>query len=223
MAGGVKLLGNWASPFALRVRWALELKGIKYEYHEEDLTSKSALLLQYNPIHKKVPVLVHDGKVIVESLVILEYIEETWKNTPLLPDDPYERAMARFWVKFADDKCFPAMKGVFFSQGEEQQAFVKEVCHNLKFLDSALNRNCCFGVAKIGFVDVALAWIVCWAQVIEEIVGVKLILDEEMPSLAKWHQNALEAAPVLKECTPPREKLVEHFKGFRKMLAAASN
>nr|GMD96505.1 purine permease 3-like [Ipomoea batatas] len=122
-----------------------------------------------------------------------------------------------------DFQCFPAMKGAFFSQGEEQQAFVKEVCHDLKFLDGALNHNCCFGVAKIGFVDAALAWIVWWAQMIEEIVGVKLILDEDMPSLAKWYQNVLEAAPVLKECTPPREKLVEHFKGFRKMLAAASN
>lgn len=115
------------------------------------------------------------------------------------------------------------MKGVFFSQGEEKQTFVKEVCNSLKFLDTALNQNCCFGVAKIGFVDVALAWIVCWARVIEEIVDVKLILDEEMPSLTKWYQNVLEAAPVLKECTPPHDKLVEHFRGFRKMLAAASN
>jgi len=36
------------------------------------------------------------GKSIGESLVILEYIEETWKQTPLLPEDPYQKPMLVF-------------------------------------------------------------------------------------------------------------------------------
>ena len=98
MAEEVLLFGVWASPFSCRVAIALKLKGVQYKYLEEDLNNKSPSVLKYNPIHGKVPVLVHNGKPILESDVILEYIDETWLGYPILPTDPYERANARFWA-----------------------------------------------------------------------------------------------------------------------------
>ena len=105
MADEVVLLDFWLSMFGMRVRIALAEKGIKYEYKEQDIFNKSPLLLEMNPIHKKIPVLIHNGKPVCESLIIVQYIDEVWNDKyPLLPSDPYQRAHARFWADFVDKK-----------------------------------------------------------------------------------------------------------------------
>ncbi|MBA0751866.1 hypothetical protein Gogos_000759 [Gossypium gossypioides] len=68
MVEEVKLLKTWSSPFGLRPVWVLKLKCIQYESIDEDLSNKSALLLQLNPIYKKIPVLVHNGKPLLPSI-----------------------------------------------------------------------------------------------------------------------------------------------------------
>ena len=105
MADEVTLLDFWASPFGIRVRIALAEKGVKYEYSEQNLRDKSALLLQMNPVYKKIPVLVHNGRSVCESLIIVQYVDDAWKGkAPLLPSDPYQRAQSRFWADFIDKK-----------------------------------------------------------------------------------------------------------------------
>lgn len=94
MAEEWKLCRTWPSPYASRVVHTLKIKGLEYETVLEDLTKKSASLLVYNPVHKKVPILLHNGRPVCESLGVLEYIDEVWKQSPLLPQDPYEKAMA---------------------------------------------------------------------------------------------------------------------------------
>ncbi|OMO92686.1 Peptide methionine sulfoxide reductase MrsB [Corchorus olitorius] len=101
----VVLLDFWPSIFGMRARIALAEKGIKYEYREEDVWNKSALLLEMNPVYKKIPVLIHNGKPVCESVILIQYIDEVWHDkSPLLPSDPYQRAIARFWADFADKK-----------------------------------------------------------------------------------------------------------------------
>lgn len=108
----VTLHGMWISTYAKKVELALKIKGIAFDYVEEDLSNKSSLLLKYNPIHKKVPLLLHRGKPLSESLVILEYIDETWNNLQplLLPEDPYERATVRLWASY----CLQVISLCFF-------------------------------------------------------------------------------------------------------------
>ncbi|EAY78953.1 hypothetical protein OsI_34058 [Oryza sativa Indica Group] len=98
-AAEVRVLGSWASPFVMRVMVALRLKGVEYELLQETMGKKSELLLASNPVHKKIPVLLHRGKPISESLVIVQYVDEVWPPpASILPrDDPYAAAIHRFW------------------------------------------------------------------------------------------------------------------------------
>ena len=101
----VLLLDCWASPYCLRVKIALNEKGIEYDGREENLFGgKSELLLRSNPIHQKVPVLLHQGKPLSESAIIVDYIDRTWPSPPLLPSSSYDIAQARFWADFIDKK-----------------------------------------------------------------------------------------------------------------------
>ncbi|XP_072063923.1 probable glutathione S-transferase parA [Arachis hypogaea] len=99
----VVLLDFWPSSYGMRVKIALQEKGVSYECRQEDFEAKSSLLLEMNPIHKMIPVLIHNGKPICESLNIVEYIDEVWNHKPsLLPSDPYKRSQARFWGNYID-------------------------------------------------------------------------------------------------------------------------
>ncbi|KAK3424652.1 hypothetical protein EUGRSUZ_F01434 [Eucalyptus grandis] len=68
----VTLLDFCASMYGMRCRAALAEKGDEHKSKEEHSVNKSELLLQLNPIHKKIPVLIHNGKPVCESLVIVE-------------------------------------------------------------------------------------------------------------------------------------------------------
>lgn len=124
MADEVILLNFWPSPYGMRVLIALEEKGIKYVNKEEDFSNKSSLLLQMNPIHKKIPVLIHNGKSICESLNIVEYIDEVWNDhSPLLPSDPYQRSQAKFWTNYVDTKVLLVVQYMIISLRQDLGAF----------------------------------------------------------------------------------------------------
>ncbi|KAM7508937.1 hypothetical protein LguiA_019390 [Lonicera macranthoides] len=219
MAEEVKLIRTWSSPFALRIVWALKLKGIEFETVLEDLASKSPLLLQSNPVHKKVPVLVHNGKPVSESLVILEYIEETWKEKPLLPEDPYEKASSRFWAKFSDEKLLPSVWTVFISQGNKQEEALVPALENLQFIEEQLEGKKFFGGEKIGLLDLAIGWMADMVSVLEEVTGLKLIQEDKFPLLSAWIEIFADV-PEIKESGAPREKLISKFQAIRDAYAA---
>ncbi|KAL6905238.1 hypothetical protein ACP4OV_002839 [Aristida adscensionis] len=233
MAGGgdLKLLGVWTSPYVIRVRVVLNLKGLPYEYVEEDLGNKSALLLGSNPVHKSVPVLLHGGRPVNESQVIVQYIDEVWAGdgaATVLPSDPHERAVARFWAAFVDDKVGPAWQGMLFRcrNEEERAAAVARAAEALQTLEGAL-AECAggkpfFGGDGIGFVDVVLGGYLGWFSAIDRIIGRRLIDPARTPLLAAWEER-FRAADAAKGVVPDDvDRMLEFLQVLRALGSSKS-
>ncbi|ESW12449.1 hypothetical protein PHAVU_008G113700 [Phaseolus vulgaris] len=219
--GEVKLLGVLGSPFVCRARIALKFKGIEYEFVEENLANKSEQLLKYNPVHKKVPVFVHNEKPIAESMIIVEYIDETWNNNPISPSDPHQKALARFWSKFIDDKVVgAAWKSAFTVDEKEREKNLQEALEGLQFLEDEIKEKKFFGGEEIGLVDIAGVFIAFWMPIVQEIAGLQLLSSEKFPNLYKWSQELINHS-VVKEVLPPREPLFAFFKGRYESLTAS--
>ncbi|XP_058193333.1 glutathione S-transferase U17-like [Rhododendron vialii] len=217
----VKVLGAPPSPFVNRVQIALNLKHVDYEFLEETFGYKSELLLKSNPIHKKVPVLIHGGKPVCESLVIVQYIDEVWIDGPgILPSDPYDRATARFWAAYVDDKWWPTLRGLTNAEGEEAKAAaLEQVMEGIILLEDAFAKcgkgKDFFGGDTIGYLDIALGGFLGWLRAAEKMTDLKILDATKTPGLFGWaHRFGSNAA--LKDVIPKTEKIVE----LAKMLTA---
>jgi glutathione S-transferase len=73
-----------------------QLNPARFEHHED-------WFKKINP-NGQVPALDHDGKIVTESTVICEYLEDVFPEAnPLRPSDPYLRAQMRIWTKWVDE------------------------------------------------------------------------------------------------------------------------
>jgi len=90
---------------------AIKEKGVPFTSHFVNLhqfEQHEPWYVKINP-NGQVPALVHDGKVISESTVINEYIDEVFEGPALRPADAYWRARMRIWTKFVDEYFCPAL------------------------------------------------------------------------------------------------------------------
>uniref|UniRef100_A0ACD5VMQ7 Uncharacterized protein n=1 Tax=Avena sativa TaxID=4498 RepID=A0ACD5VMQ7_AVESA len=234
----VTLLGHWGSPFVLRVRLALHLKGVRYSYVEEDLRRKSDLLLRSNPVHKSVPVLIHDGRPICESQVILQYIDEVFVSGSgatssafsLLPADPHDRAVARFWAAYVDDEIGAPWDRAFRAGTEQERAeWMGKVAAAVPGLERGLRectdegRKGCFfgGAAGVGYVDVVLGGVAPYVHATEVVSGERLFGDAggRTPMLAAWLERfgELDAARAV---LPDVDRVAEYIRMIHAKNAA---
>ncbi|EOY13715.1 Glutathione S-transferase TAU 20, putative [Theobroma cacao] len=173
-------------------RIALAEKGVEFETEEEDVfNSRSRLLLKMNPIHKKVPVLIHKERPICESLIIVEYIDKVWNHdAPLLPSDHYQRAHARFWANYIDQKIFPIGSKLWTSTSDEAKKAAKELVESFKTLEKELREKPSFGGDTFSFVDLDLIAFSSLFHSFEALGNFRM--EAECPRLVAWANRCME-------------------------------
>ena len=93
----IKLYSYFRSSAAYRVRIALNLKHLPYEYLPVHLVKGEQRDERYRALNPQalVPMLVDDGEAITQSMAIIEYFDEKFPDPPLLPPTPEARARVR--------------------------------------------------------------------------------------------------------------------------------
>ncbi|KAL5722515.1 glutathione transferase [Ranunculus cassubicifolius] len=200
-AGGdddVKILGVWLSPFVMRPRIALNVKKVRYD----------------NPVHKKVPVMIHNDKPISESLVILQYIDEAFTSSgpSILPSDSYDRAIVRFWAAYLDNKL--------------KKASIEAVVEGLGLLESVSQEMSkgkgFFGGDTIGFLYIVLGSYLGWLRVSEKDNECKFLDEDKTPGLYGWAVRFCADAAV-KKVMLRTKKLAEYAFTLKSMIHGQSS
>ena len=194
--------------------WVLKLKGVEFEYVEEDVRTPTNVIKKYNPIYLEVPILVIHGTPIADHLPIHEYIEDVWKQIPLLPEDPLEKALVRFWATYAELRLGETTRRALYLQGEEQDEQVTLAKQALTVFEAQIFGKKFFGGDTPKYLDFILGWMPLWLGVIEEVSGFKAFDAQRYPSLATW-MDTFSELPVVKENSPPRDKLVKYYTEIR--------
>jgi glutathione S-transferase len=139
------------------VRICLAEKEIAWDSRPVDLLNAENLSPEYLAINPNgvVPAFVHDGRPIIESTVMCEYVDEVWPHDPKLsPDDPVARAEMRAWLRFIDEVPsmairVPSFQNVFLERfkamSEEEYAAFRD--------QNTLRREFFMRLNRTGFSD----------------------------------------------------------------------
>jgi glutathione S-transferase len=212
--GELTLFTTKFSPFGQRVQVALTEKRIPVKVIRVDIANKSQAFLDANPIHKKVPAIVHNGKSVAESLVILEYLEDAFPEHPLMPTDAYGRSQVRFWSDYIYKAFTNIYSNIRMAPGTpEKQASNEEIVGTLKVIESAMTTFSAEGPFftgdKFGYLDVVFGPFGN-TEVLLQFCGVAIPGSDECPRLHKWLEVIKEHPSC--SCIPPGEETLALLK-----------
>ena len=161
----IKLYDAVPSSNSDRVKIALHEKGLPYERDTLNLAKKDQKrpeFLRLNP-YGKVPVIDDGGRILFESCIINEYLDEKYPDPPLMPKDPYLRGRGRVLVDFALNyihEPYWGLRGEMLKPEAERNAAVvdqkrQSLRELLRYLEDALaDKN--YFLGEFSLADIAI-------------------------------------------------------------------
>lgn len=196
----MKLYITFRSPYARKVRIALQEKGIAYEEINIDLLNKPQDFIE-NTTVQTVPTLVISPQLVLsDSTLILQYIEKNFIQKSLLPHDPEKYWQTWVWEDYADRLC-EYFIAVFF---EKQRALPEQkVLHKAQQMQERIFQKLNVALEKQQFIlgefslaDIAMASVLKWIQ-----FRLNDCSLAESPIILNW-QKQLEERPSFKNTFP---------------------
>ncbi|KAH0975700.1 hypothetical protein GBA52_017599 [Prunus armeniaca] len=123
-------------------------------------------------------------------------------------------------MKTNRSQVFESLSLACTSDGEVQEKAIKELLEKLKTFEEGMKEFFPDGIASIersktlGLLDIVLCSVFGPHKVQEEVLGVKIVDPEKTPLIFSW-VTALTELPLVKELTPPHEKLLALLQFFR--------
>ncbi|CAN1774827.1 Probable glutathione S-transferase parC [Linum perenne] len=168
-----------------------------------------------NPVHSKIPVLIHRGKPICESLIIIHYIDEVWAHkSPALPSLPFQRSHARFWADYIDnkvDKIYEIYRDL--KSFLKLMLLVEALIDCFRVLERELGDKPFLSGESFGFIDIVFISFYGFFYTFQELGNFNL--EAECPKIVHWTQRCLQRESVSKSVVDQHEvfKRVMEMKG----------
>jgi glutathione S-transferase len=114
----LELYHNIISTCSQKVRLCLAEKGLSYVDRHIEFRDGGHLSPEYMKLNPNgvVPTIVHDGRTVIDSSVIMEYVDEVFTDRSLTPADPVERARMRAWLRYFEEVPTVAVRFPSFNQ-----------------------------------------------------------------------------------------------------------
>jgi glutathione S-transferase len=175
------------------VRAAMAEKGIPYRVRDVDLANKPPALFEVNP-KGGVPVLVHGGAKVADSLAILEYLDQRWPEPPLFPARPGRDAVVAAYER-VNGLFAPHLMKIARGTPEERTAALAAVRAALAALDAEVPESG-FLLGQYSAADLALASFV--SKLPRESRPGALGLER----MARWERAVMERPAVRDQMSP---------------------
>uniref|UniRef100_F1LBW9 Glutathione S-transferase omega n=1 Tax=Ascaris suum TaxID=6253 RepID=F1LBW9_ASCSU len=214
--GQFRVYGMRFCPYTERILIYLAKKRIKAEVVHINLKEKPEWLEEIHP-DKKVPALEHNGKVVVESATIPQYLDELHPATSILPKDPYERAVQRILFEQAHTFMGPLI-ALLRSEPEQRDEQHEILEKDLLHVESLL-KDRFFGGDHASFADYLIFPIYERLVVFTdhpkavEYNITNLVGTERFPHLTQWYKR-MSLLPEVIVARPKQVELLRFLDGF---------